>query len=369
MESENKVPAIRFKGFSEKWKEKELSHEIETIGTGKSVFEAKPEKNEKNKFAILGSRNVIGYDCNYDYSGHFILTARVGENAGKLYKHSGKVKITDNTVFIKSKKLNYIFYLLTNFDLKKLAFGTGQPLIKASEINTLKPLISENPEEQTKIGEYFQQLDILIDQHQKKHDKLLKIKKSLLEKMFPKQGATEPAIRFKVFSGIWKEKTLGEVVEITTGKLDANAMKTNGAYDFYTSGIKKYKIDIPAFDGPAITIAGNGATVGYMHLADGKFNAYQRTYVLKSFNVNRYFLFFQIGILLPIKISQEVRAGNIPYIVLDMLTDLDLKLPTKKEQAKIDTLFKNLDSLLSQHQTQLTKLGNIKQACLAKMFV
>ncbi|WP_273398102.1 restriction endonuclease subunit S [Actinobacillus porcinus] len=72
----------------------------------------------------------------------------------------------------------------------------------------------------------------------------------------------------------WEQRKLGEFCQITTGKLDANAMVENGKYDFFTSGIKKYKIDHYAFTGPAITIAGNGATVGYMHYADGHFNAY-----------------------------------------------------------------------------------------------
>ena len=63
----------------------------------------------------------------------------------------------------------------------------------------------------------------------------------------------------------WVLLALEKIAKITTGKLDANAMVKNGKYDFYTSGIKKFKINTAAFEGPAITIAGNGATVGYMH--------------------------------------------------------------------------------------------------------
>lgn len=95
--------------------------------------------------------------------------------------------------------------------------------------------------------------------------------------------AKQPSYRFAGYTEAWEQRKLGEYCDITTGKLDANAMVTDGEYDFYTSGIQKYKIDVAAFEGPAITIAGNGATVGYMHYADGKFNAYQRTYVLSNF--------------------------------------------------------------------------------------
>ena len=143
---------------------------------------------------------------------------------------------------------------------------------------------------------------------------------------------------------------MGEFCQITTGKLDANAMVENGKYDFFTSGIKKYKIDHYAFTGPAITIAGNGATVGYMHYADGHFNAYQRTYVLTLLEAERSFLFQSIGKTLPKKIQQESRTGNIPYIVMDMLTDLFINIPTFAEQQKIGTFFTALDRYITIHQ-------------------
>ncbi|MGK4064368.1 restriction endonuclease subunit S [Weissella paramesenteroides] len=155
------------------------------------------------------------------------------------------------------------------------------------------------------------------------------------------------------FTVTWEKRKLGEITNISTGKLDANAMVDNGKYDFYTSGIKKYKINTPSFEGPAITIAGNGATVGYMHLADNKFNAYQRTYVLQNFLADRNFLFSEIGNKLPKKINQEARNGNIPYIVMDMLTELKLTLPiSDTEQQMIGIFLKQLDNLITVNQDQ-----------------
>ncbi len=177
-----------------------------------------------------------------------------------------------------------------------------------------------------------------------------------------------PQIRFKGFEENWEEKMLGTVVNVTTGKLDANAMKSDGIYDFYTSGIKKYKIDVAAFYGPAITVAGNGATVGYMHLADGEFNAYQRTYVLNNFTADRRFIFYSTGIRLPKKINEEARTGNIPYIVMDMLTELELSIPGLTEQTQIGEYFRELDSLIGLHQRKHDKLVVLKKAMLEKMF-
>jgi len=181
--------------------------------------------------------------------------------------------------------------------------------------------------------------------------------------------AKYPQLRFKGFTDPWEERKLGDITKISTGKLDANAMVENGKYDFYTSGIKKYRIDVAAFEGPSITIAGNGATVGYMHLADNKFNAYQRTYVLQEFLVDRSFIFSEIGNKLPKKIKQEARTGNIPYIVMDMLTELKLSIPqNNSEQQKIGSFFKQLDDTIDLHQRKLDLLKEQKKGYLQKMF-
>ena len=161
---------------------------------------------------------------------------------------------------------------------------------------------------------------------------------------------------------------MGEFCNIVTGKLDANAMVEGGRYDFYTSGIQKYKIDTAAFEGPAITIAGNGATVGYMHLADGLFNAYQRTYVLSDFSADRQYLYSEIGRELPKKIAAEARTGNIPYIVMNMLTDLEISVPIAEEQQKIGKYFGQLDSLITLHQRKCDETKKLKKFMLQKMF-
>ena len=177
-----------------------------------------------------------------------------------------------------------------------------------------------------------------------------------------------PALRFRGYTDDWEQRKLGELCNITTGKLDANAMVSDGQYDFYTSGIDVFKIDVAAFEGPAITIAGNGASVGYMHLADGKFNAYQRTYVLTDFLADRQFLNVAIGNELPNKIQEEVRGSGIPYIVLNMLTDLAIPFPSHEEQYAIGEFLCSIDNLITLHQRKLEKLKLVKKSMLEKMF-
>lgn len=177
---ENKVPEIRFKGFNDDWEQHKVSKEVYSVDTGKSKYNIL----EIGKYEILGSTGIIGYDDSYDYEGDFLLTARVGANAGTLYRHSGKVKITDNTVFLQGNHIDFVFYLLDKFDLKKLSFGSGQPLIKASELKAIELYIPKNSEEKNKITKYFISIDKLISLHQRKLEKLKNIKKACLEKMF-----------------------------------------------------------------------------------------------------------------------------------------------------------------------------------------
>ena len=173
------VPEIRFKGFTDAWEQRKLINEVASIDTGKSKFVI----NGNGNYEILGSTSVIGYDNDYDYDGDFLLTARVGANAGDLYRYSGKVKISDNTVFIQGKQLDFIYYALLNFDIKRLSFGTGQPLVKASELKVQK-IYMPYKQERELIGKFLIYIDNLITLHQRKLEKLQNIKKACLEKMF-----------------------------------------------------------------------------------------------------------------------------------------------------------------------------------------
>ena len=158
------VPEIRFEGFTDAWEKRKLIDEVISIDTGKSKF----TQQGSGRYEILGSTSVIGYDDSYDYEGDFLLTARVGANAGKLYRYSGKVKISDNTVFIKGEQLDFLYYALLHFDIKRLSFGTGQPLVKASELKAQEIMMPVEDAERTIMGEYFSNLDHLITLHQRK---------------------------------------------------------------------------------------------------------------------------------------------------------------------------------------------------------
>jgi type I restriction enzyme S subunit len=240
--------------------------------------------------------------------------------------------------------------------------------ISKSALQETNLVIPKDNQEQQKIGSFFSNIDSLISLEQKKYDKLTQVKKSMLEKMFPKEGATVPEIRFAGFTGSWERKKLGKISNIVTGTLDANAAQKDGLYSFFTCGKEVLKTNSYAFEGNAILINGNG-DLGFTRKFSGKFNAYQRTYVLQNFAVDFEYVEHCIHRYLPNRIVNESFGGAMPYIKLNTLSDLLLPIPSEKEMKCISLYLNDIDSLISLQQRKLEKLKNIKKSLLEKMFV
>ena len=178
--------------------------ELANITSGKSVI----SNQSHGAYAVLGSRGIIGHDDSYDYQGSFILIARVGAHAGHMYHYVGKVKISDNTIFLTSQMISFLYCRLLAFNLKQLSFGTGQPLIKANELKSLLLTVPPTSSEQERIVGFFCVLDDLIAAAKKKAD-LLKLKKRYyLQAIFSQQ------LRFKGFTEPWQQRKLGELLSV-----------------------------------------------------------------------------------------------------------------------------------------------------------
>ena len=377
-------PEIRFAGFTDDWEQRKLGEIVDVFDgthqtpkyTDKGIMFLSVEDIKTLKSEKYISEEDFKKEFKYFPEIGDVLMTRIGDvGTTNVICSTQPIAYYVSLALLKNKNSDPYFLSTVissgsvQSDIWKRTLHIAFPKkINKSEIEkVIIPLPSYV--EQTQIGNFFKQLDDTIALHQGTLEKYQKLKVSYLEKMFPKENELYPELRFPNFTDAWEQRKLGDICNITTGKLDANAMVENGKYDFFTSGIKKYKIDHYAFLGPALTIAGNGATVGYMHYADGFFNAYQRTYVLTELLGDRTFLFSTINRKLQKKIQQEARAGNIPYIVLDMLTELDIYLPSLEEQIQIGNFFKQLDDTIALHQKELAKYQQIKTACLEKMFV
>ena len=131
-------------------------------------------------------------------------------------------------------------------------------------------------------------------------------------------------------------KKIEELCAITTGKLNANAMVENGEYAFFTCDAKPFRIDTYAFDMEAILISGNGSQVGHINYYKGKFNAYQRTYVLYDFQfIEVKFLLYCLENRLRKYILLKSKKGSVPYITLPMLQEFKVPLPALPVQREI----------------------------------
>ena len=155
-------------------------------------------------------------------------------------------------------------------------------------------------EEQTKIAKLLR----LIDERIATQSKLIEKLESLIK------GIAQHCIR-ELING-WEYVRLGDICKITTGKLDANAQVENGQYPFFTCAERPFNIDCYAFDTEALLISGNGANLGYINYYKGKFNAYQRTYVLDHFSVNIQYVKWALKVLLPQRIAIEKSSSNTP---------------------------------------------------------
>lgn len=269
--------------------------------------------------------------------------------------------------------------------------------------------------EQTKIAEFFTAIDKKISHLKTKKQLLQQYKKGVMQQLFSSEAGysgledeqdfdethptilkcqnqdikdlkmnrinnkTNPTIlksrksRFRQDDGSefpkWEMKKLGEIGEITTGKLDANAMVENGEYRFYTCARDFYRIDKFAFDTEALLISGNGANVGYIHYYKGKFNAYQRTYVLDGFKENIIFIKYFLDKNLYERINLEKKEGNTPYIVLSTLSEMEISIPSLPEQTKIANFLSSIDEKINRTETQIEQTQTWKKGLLQKMFI
>lgn len=402
MAENNKIPKIRFKEFSDEWKLQKLGKVI-NLENG-FAFKSKYFQDEPTDVIVLtpGSVHIDGgfqrgkgrfYNIEGDFPKKFIFkpndifitmtdltpTAQalgfpaVVPNDGKMYLHNqrlGKLTGFEGDKF-------FLFQLLsTRENQKKIVLTSSGTTVKHT--SPQKVLSCENyyphKNEQTKIGSYFQELDRLITLHQRKHDELLKVKKAMLEKIFPKKGADVPEIRFKGFSKNWKKRELGEIanrydnlrVPITATR------RVLGITPYYgANGIQGY-VEGYTHDGEFILVAEDGANdlKNYpVQYVDGKIWVNNHAHVLQSKKgiADNYFLKITIS---QTNIEPFLVGGGRAKLNAEIMMKIVVNIPSNiKEQTKIGNFFKNIDNVLSLHKNELEKLKNIKKACLEKMFV
>ena len=254
---------------------------------------------------------------------------------------------------------DFIFNVLNTPRFNKEAMirctGSSYPAINSEELSEIQ-FYKCSIQEQRKIADSLSLLDERIETQKKIIEDLKKLKKEISKRIFSKQ------INFS------KQKFLGDICTITTGKLDANAMTKNGKYLFFTCAYENYKTDTYAFEGKALLISGNGE-VGLVKKYNGKFNAYQRTYVLQNFIENMDYIKCYIEYFLPKRIQKEKNVGAMPYIVLSTLYDMNIAIPSIETQNQISKIIDTIINFIECEYDIQAKYELQKQFLLRRMFI
>lgn len=402
MNVEKNVPVLRFEGFSDEWVEKPLNHEVELF----SGLTYSPKDIRKEGVFVIRSSNVKNgqivqadnvyvnpevVNCSNVKKGDIIVVVRNGSRA-LIGKHAQVNSLMDNTVigaFMTGVRASYPEFINALFDTDKFKAQVEKNLgatinqITNGAFNSMVFMFPEG-QEKTAIGNTFQKLDNLINQHQQKHDKLSNIKKAMLEKMFPKQGENIPEIRFKGFSGDWEEIRLGDMVTCFSGGTPLVGVE------------EYYKGNIPFIRSAEINKASTELTISESGLKNSSAKIVEVGTVLYALYgatsgevgraklsgaINQAILaIIPMAKMCPEFLSHWLRKSKNSIISTylqggqgnlsgDIVKNLVLMSPTFEEQIAIGNYFQKLDTLINQHQQQITKLNNIKQACLSKMFV
>ncbi|WQX44963.1 restriction endonuclease subunit S [Helicobacter pylori] len=309
--------------------------------------------------AFISKKLFLEYKTKYSFPKKGDILISASGTIGRAVIYDGKPAYfqDSNIVWIDNDetlvKNDFLFYVYSNIKWNT-EHTTILRLYNDNFRNTLIPLPPLN--EQIAIANILSDLDRYLCSLDALILKKESVKKALSFELLSQRK------RLKGFNQAWQRVRLGDICEITTGSLDANEMVHYGKYRFYTCAKEYYFIDKYAFDTEAILISGNGAYVGYVHYYKGKFNAYQRTYVLDNFSEHIIFVKYFLTMFLQSHIQTNRNEGNTPYIVMATLKDFEILLPSLDEQIAIANILSDLDHEIISLKNKKRQFDNIKKA-------
>ncbi len=394
----SRIPSVRFKGYEDEWEERK----------SKDLFTPINERNREDLPVLSVTqdqgvvlRNDLAIDIKYDKStlssykvihpGDFVISLRSFQGGFELSKVLG-ISSPAYTIFdlknLTAHNKLYWKYIFKSFkfieSLKTVTFGIRDgKSISFREFSDLKINYPSDASEQEKIGSFFQQLDETIDLHQRKLDLLKEQKKGYLQKMFPKNGAKVPELRFAGFTDAWEERKLGDYVIIRSGWSPSNFDINNNANNLFIkvddlnystrvqeesqvkvnilSKYKKMKKSSTIFPKRGAAIMTNKVRMlGEDSYMDTNMMA------LEPKGIDPEYLYTFINKTGLYKIAD---TSTIPQINNKHIEPYLLLIPSLEEQQKIGSFFKQLDDTIILHQRKIDELKLMKKSMLQKMFV
>lgn len=383
-EGQKNIPKLRFKGYEDAWEQRKLG-DIFKYEQPQPYIVTSTKYDDKNDIPVLtaGQSFILGYtdeqfgvkEANennpviifddFTTSSHYVdFPFKVKSSAMKLLSLNNQ---NDNIhcAYNALKNVNYIPVSHERHWISTFA-----------KVDVFMP---KSADEQKLIGTYLVNLDYLITLHQRKYDALKAMKKTLLSKMFPKNGEDIPEIRFKGFTNAWEQRKLGALVQFVNGRaykqeelLDVGKYKVVRVGNFNTNE-KWYFSDLELETDKYID---NGdllylwaTSFGPVIWQGEKAIFHYHIWKLKNFeSLDKKYLYSFLE-WDKNKISQNTNGSTMVHITKNMIEQRDIEYPTKSEQYRIGSLLESIDKLITLHQRKLDELKNMKKTLLQQMFV
>ena len=375
---DRKKPAIRFKGFTEDWEQRMVSQLFKvTRGYVLAATQTETEKTDEKPYPVYSSqtkdKGLMGYYKDYLYEDAITWTTD-GANAGTVNYRAGKFYCTNvcGVLLSNEVKANQMIAEALNNIAKRYVSYVGNPKLMN---NVMADIVIQMPiqvEEREQLSLFFTNIDNLITLHQRKYDKLVNVKKSMLEKMFPRDGKIVPDIRFSGFTEDWEQRKVNEICSISTGKSNTQDKIDDGKYPFYVRSPIIERSNRYLYDEEAVLTVGDGVGTGKVfHYVNGKYDIHQRVYRLFDFSddIDAKFFYHWFSENFYNRVMYMTAKTSVDSVRLEMIADMEITAPSYDEQKKISSYLDNFDNLITLHQRKLEKLKNIKKSCLEKMFI
>ena len=376
-----KVPELRFKGFTDEWEQRKLGDEVRIV-MGQSPNSENYTDDPNDYILVQGNADMkngrvlprvwttqVTKQAEKD---DLILSVRAP--VGDIGKTAYDVVIGRGVAAIKGNE--FIFQNLGKMksDGYWTRYSTGSTFESINSTDIKEAIISVPAiEEQDKIGSFFKQLDNTIALHQRKLDLLKEQKKGYLQKMFPKNGAKVPELRFAGFADAWEERKLSDIADRFDNlrvPITASDRKPGDTPYYGANGIQDY-VEGFTHNGEFILVAEDGANdlKNYpVQYVNGKVWVNNHAHVLqgkKTITDNK----FLMNAIKNFNIEPFLVGGGRAKLNADVMMKLNILLPTFVEQEKIGSLFSLLDKTIALHQRKLDLLKEQKKGYLQKMFV
>ena len=306
-----------------------------------------------------GANGIQDYVEGYTHDGEFILVAEDGANDLKNYPVKcvkGRIWVNNHAHVLQGKYAcadnQFLAYAISQADIESLLVGGGRAKLNAETLMDIE-LLLPSKDEQIQIGHYIARLDNLITLHQREYDKLTNVKKSMLEKMFPKNGSNVPEIRFKGFTEAWEQRKAKDLCSISTGKSNTQDRVDDGIYPFYVRSPIVEHSNRYLFDEEAVLTVGDGVGTGKVfHYVNGKYDLHQRVYRMFDFSEEitaKYFYYYFSNHFYD-RVMAMTAKTSVDSVRYEMIAEMDIALPKVKEQMAISAYFDRLDHLITLHQ-------------------